>query len=71
MWFEILPPAAIICVALYIPGFATYHLNKALCGNHYRRNTDERFDRIMYMRDYRLNKNVYEGRGLETITDQK
>lgn len=33
MWFEILPPCAIICVALYIPGFATYHLNKAICGN--------------------------------------
>lgn len=78
MWFEILPPCAIITIALSIPGFATYHLNKAICGNvrkifnkkilcnknnrnlqAFRRNVDDVFDRQMYRRDYRLNKDVY------------
>lgn len=27
----------------------------------YRRNTDERFERVMYMRDMRVNGNVYKG----------
>ncbi|KAL9875424.1 uncharacterized protein LOC119641126 isoform X1 [Glossina fuscipes] len=59
MWFEILPSAAIITVALAIPIYATYGLHKLVLGNPYRRNMDERFDRVMYLRDRRLTYNPY------------
>ncbi|KAL9875425.1 uncharacterized protein LOC119641126 isoform X2 [Glossina fuscipes] len=71
MWFEILPSAAIITVALAIPIYATYGLHKLVLGNPYRRNMDERFDRVMYLRDRRLTYNPYILNGLEKIPDKK
>ncbi|XP_055380116.1 uncharacterized protein LOC129611165 [Condylostylus longicornis] len=70
MWFEILPSAAIITVALSIPTFALYGINKLVLGNGYRRNMDERFARVMYQRDVRLTVNPYIQNGLEAIPDK-
>ncbi|CAO1303528.1 unnamed protein product [Diamesa hyperborea] len=69
MWFEILPAFGIITVALAVPGFAIYHIQNAWTGNPYRRNMDERFERTMYLRDMRVNGDVYKGNGLEAIKD--
>lgn len=70
MWFEILPGAAIITVALSVPIYAMYGLQKLTLGNAYRRNMDERFSRVMYQRDYRLTNNPYIMNGLEQIKDE-
>uniref|UniRef100_A0A1A9X3J5 NADH dehydrogenase [ubiquinone] 1 alpha subcomplex subunit 1 n=1 Tax=Glossina brevipalpis TaxID=37001 RepID=A0A1A9X3J5_9MUSC len=70
MWFEILPSAAIITVALAIPIHATYGIHKLVLGNPYRRNMDERFDRVLYLRDRRLNNDPYIQNGLEKIPDK-
>ncbi|XP_013104756.1 uncharacterized protein LOC106085194 [Stomoxys calcitrans] len=69
MWFEVLPSAAIITVALSIPTYAMYGLHKLVLGNAYRRNLDERFDRVMYLRDRRLTDNPYKMNGLEHIPE--
>lgn len=71
MWFEVLPSAAIITVMLSIPGFAIFGLNKLTVGNGYRRNMDERWERVMYQRDFRLTGNPYKCNGLESIPDEK
>ncbi|XP_017836997.1 uncharacterized protein LOC108596090 isoform X1 [Drosophila busckii] len=71
MWFEIIPAAAIITVALSVPIYAMYGLQKLTIGNAYRRNMDERFDRVMYQRDFRLTNNPYIMNGLETIEDEE
>ncbi|XP_030558603.1 uncharacterized protein LOC115761113 isoform X1 [Drosophila novamexicana] len=71
MWFEIIPSAAIITVALSVPIYAMYGLQKLTLGNAYRRNMDERFDRVMYQRDFRLTNNPYIMNGLEEIEDEE
>ncbi|TDG44375.1 hypothetical protein AWZ03_009178 [Drosophila navojoa] len=70
MWFEILPSAAIITVALSVPIYAMYGLQKLTLGNAYRRNMDERFDRVMYQRDFRLTNNPYIMNGLKEIQEE-
>ncbi|XP_034476868.1 uncharacterized protein LOC117783536 [Drosophila innubila] len=70
MWFEILPSAAIITVALSVPIYAMYGLQKLTLGNAYRRNMDDRFSRVMYQRDYRLTDNPYIMNGLHAIPDE-
>ncbi|XP_055840086.1 uncharacterized protein LOC129907759 [Episyrphus balteatus] len=70
MWFEIIPSAAIITIALSIPGYAMYGIHKLTLGNAYRRNMDERFDRVMYQRDRRIMDNPYIMSGLESIPDK-
>ncbi|XP_062133836.1 NADH dehydrogenase [ubiquinone] 1 alpha subcomplex subunit 1 isoform X2 [Drosophila sulfurigaster albostrigata] len=70
MWFEILPGAAIITVALSVPIYAMYGLQKLTMGNAYRRNMDERFSRVMYQRDFRLTNNPYIMNGLNAIPDE-
>ncbi|XP_061392552.1 uncharacterized protein LOC133328019 [Musca vetustissima] len=70
MWFEVLPSAVIITVALSVPTYAMYGLQKLVLGNAYRRNLDARFDRVMYLRDRRLTDNPYNMNGLEQIPDQ-
>ncbi|XP_023164760.1 uncharacterized protein LOC111595331 isoform X2 [Drosophila hydei] len=70
MWFEILPAAGIITVALSVPIYAMYGLQKLTLGNAYRRNMDERFDRVMYQRDFRLTDNPYIMNGLHAIPDE-
>ncbi|XP_030373739.1 uncharacterized protein LOC115623428 isoform X2 [Scaptodrosophila lebanonensis] len=71
MWFEILPSAVIITVALSVPIYAMYGLQKLTLGNAFRRNMDERFDRVMYQRDFRLTNNPYVMNGLNSIPDEK
>ncbi|XP_023030658.1 uncharacterized protein LOC26528843 isoform X1 [Drosophila willistoni] len=70
MWFEILPGAVIITVAMSVPIYAMYGLQKLTLGNAFRRNMDERFDRVMYQRDFRLTNNPYLMNGLESISDE-
>ncbi|XP_062133835.1 NADH dehydrogenase [ubiquinone] 1 alpha subcomplex subunit 1 isoform X1 [Drosophila sulfurigaster albostrigata] len=70
MWFEILPGAAIITVALSVPIYAMYGLQKLTMGNAYRRNMDERFSRVMYQRDFRLTNNPYIMNGLDEVPDE-
>ncbi|TMW43381.1 hypothetical protein DOY81_011538 [Sarcophaga bullata] len=70
MWFEVLPSAVIITVALSIPTYAMYGIHKLTLGNAYRRNLDERFDRVMYLRDRRLTDNPYIMNGLDQIPDE-
>ncbi|XP_055627713.1 NADH dehydrogenase [ubiquinone] 1 alpha subcomplex subunit 1 [Toxorhynchites rutilus septentrionalis] len=70
MWFEILPSFGIVTVFMSVPGFAMYGLHKLVLGNAYRRNTDERWERVMYVRDMRLTGNPYQGNGLESIPDK-
>ncbi|XP_037952586.1 uncharacterized protein LOC119683056 [Teleopsis dalmanni] len=71
MWFEIIPSFAIIVGAMALPTYAMYGLNKLVFGNGYRRNMDERFERHMYSRDYRLTNNPYKHNGLEVIGDEE
>ncbi|XP_011214318.1 uncharacterized protein LOC105233844 [Bactrocera dorsalis] len=71
MWYEILPSAGIITVVLAVPVYAMWGLNKLTLGNSYRRNMDERFDRILYQRDSRLTKNPYIQNGLDSIPDEE
>uniref|UniRef100_A0A0K8TQ46 NADH dehydrogenase [ubiquinone] 1 alpha subcomplex subunit 1 n=1 Tax=Tabanus bromius TaxID=304241 RepID=A0A0K8TQ46_TABBR len=71
MWYEILPSAGIILVFMAAPGYALYGIHKLSIGNAYRRNTDERFDRVMYQRDFRLTNNPYKMNGLDAIPDEK
>lgn len=71
MWFEVLPSAAIITVMLAIPGYAIFGLNKLCLGNGYRRSMNQRWERVMYQRDFRLTGHPYKGNGLESIPDQK
>uniref|UniRef100_A0A182QSV2 NADH dehydrogenase [ubiquinone] 1 alpha subcomplex subunit 1 n=1 Tax=Anopheles farauti TaxID=69004 RepID=A0A182QSV2_9DIPT len=70
MWFEILPSFGIITAVLSVPGFALYGLHKVVLDNAYRRNTDERWERVMYTRDMRLTGNPYKCNGLESIPDK-
>ncbi|XP_060659795.1 NADH dehydrogenase [ubiquinone] 1 alpha subcomplex subunit 1 isoform X1 [Drosophila nasuta] len=70
MWFEIIPGAAIITVALSVPIYAMYGLQKLTMGNAYRRNMDERFSRVMYQRDFRLTNNPYIMNGLDEVPDE-
>ncbi|XP_036331200.1 uncharacterized protein LOC118742890 isoform X1 [Rhagoletis pomonella] len=70
MWYEILPSAGIITVVLSVPVYAMWGLNKLTLGNSYRRNMDQRFDRVLYQRDSRLTNNPYIQNGLETIPDE-
>lgn len=70
MWYEILPSAGIILVALAVPGYATFYLNKAVFGNAFRRNLDFRWDRHMMQRDERLTGNAYKQNGLDAIPDK-
>ncbi|XP_067632307.1 NADH dehydrogenase [ubiquinone] 1 alpha subcomplex subunit 1 [Eurosta solidaginis] len=71
MWYEILPAAGIISVVLTVPIYAMWGLNKWTLGNGYRRNMDERFDRVLYQRDMRLTNNPYNQNGLDSIPDEK
>ncbi|XP_058831903.1 NADH dehydrogenase [ubiquinone] 1 alpha subcomplex subunit 1 [Topomyia yanbarensis] len=70
MWFEILPSFAIVTVCLAVPGFGMYGLHKLVIGNAYRRNTDQRWERVMYTRDTRLTGSPYKCNGLESIPDK-
>ncbi|GAB0096204.1 NADH dehydrogenase [Sergentomyia squamirostris] len=70
MWYEILPSFGIIVIATALPGYALYGIHKLVLGNAFRRGTDERWDRYMYQRDWRLTKNPYLCNGLETIPDK-
>ncbi|XP_015511544.1 NADH dehydrogenase [ubiquinone] 1 alpha subcomplex subunit 1 [Neodiprion pinetum] len=70
MWYEILPSYAIMTVAMAIPGYAMYFMNKAVLGNPYKREMRYRWDRHLYMRDGRLTDGrPYEAPGLEAIPD--
>ncbi|XP_055532863.1 uncharacterized protein LOC129722983 [Wyeomyia smithii] len=70
MWFEIIPSFAIVTVVLSVPGFALYGLHKLTLDNAYRRNMDQRWERIMYTRDVRLTGNPYKCNGLDSIPDK-
>ncbi|CAH1981431.1 unnamed protein product [Acanthoscelides obtectus] len=54
MWFEILPSAGIIFVAMAFPHASAYVLNNLVVGNMYRRQLLTREERIGYLRDRRL-----------------
>lgn len=69
MWFEILIPFTIITAALSAPGYALYALHSWQLGNAYRRGMEQRFDRMMYVRDSRLTGNPYRQTGLEGVGD--
>ncbi|KAF2899659.1 hypothetical protein ILUMI_06519 [Ignelater luminosus] len=69
MWFEILPSAGIIFVAMAFPHFSAYIINKVSIGNMYRRSLYERRERFQYLRDIRLTGNPYKVNSLESIPD--
>nr|CAI5838629.1 unnamed protein product [Callosobruchus analis] len=54
MWFEILPSAGIIFVAMAFPHVSAYVINNLVVGNMYRRQLLTREDTIQYLRDRRL-----------------
>uniref|UniRef100_A0A6B2EDG1 NADH dehydrogenase [ubiquinone] 1 alpha subcomplex subunit 1 n=1 Tax=Phlebotomus kandelakii TaxID=1109342 RepID=A0A6B2EDG1_9DIPT len=70
MWYEILPSFGIIMIATALPGYALYGIHKLVFNNAFRRGTDERWDRMMYQRDFRLTRNPYLVNGLESIPDE-
>ncbi|XP_053966848.1 uncharacterized protein LOC128868598 [Anastrepha ludens] len=71
MWYEILPTAGIIASLLAVPVYAMWGINKLTLDNSYRRDMDERFSRVLYLRDTRLTNNPYIQNGLESIPDEE
>ncbi|XP_054736479.1 uncharacterized protein LOC129243464 [Anastrepha obliqua] len=71
MWYEILPSAGIIAAVLAVPVYAMWGINKLTLDNSYRRDMDERFSRVLYLRDTRLTNNPYIQNGLESIPDEE
>nr|CAH7769114.1 unnamed protein product [Callosobruchus chinensis] len=70
MWFEILPSAGIIFVAMAFPHVSAYVINNLALGNMYRRQLITREEQMGYLRDRRLGDgNPYKVVGLEAIPD--
>ncbi|KAK5638053.1 hypothetical protein RI129_012348 [Pyrocoelia pectoralis] len=69
MWYEIIPSAAVIVVALSLPHISAYGINKLLLGNYYKRSLMERDNRFHYLRDRQLTFSPYKVNGLEVIPD--
>ncbi|XP_022900200.1 uncharacterized protein [Onthophagus taurus] len=68
MWYEILPSAGIILVAMTFPHASAYIINKLALGNMYRRSMLTITDRYNYTRDKRLGDgNPYKIVGLEAV----
>ncbi|XP_071054636.1 NADH dehydrogenase [ubiquinone] 1 alpha subcomplex subunit 1-like [Onthophagus taurus] len=71
MWYEILPSAGIILVAMTFPHASAYVINKLVLGNMYRRGMVTGADRYNYTRDRRLaGGNPYKVVGLEAIPNK-
>ncbi|KAK4878125.1 hypothetical protein RN001_010631 [Aquatica leii] len=70
MWYEIIPTAAIIYVALSFPHYSAYVINKVVVGNMFRRSLYEKKERLSYLRDTRLSGNPYKVVSLEQIPDE-
>ncbi|XP_018325593.1 uncharacterized protein LOC108737311 [Agrilus planipennis] len=70
MWYEILPSFGIVVAAMALPHFSAFVINKAICGNSYRRRLLETEDMLQYLRDWTLTGNPYKINGLDAIPDE-
>jgi len=72
MWFEVLPSAVIITVVMAVPGYALYGMHKLAFGTPYKRCTDERWHRMCYTHDRKVDANgdPYNVHGLDDIKDE-
>ncbi|XP_037089921.1 uncharacterized protein LOC119110264 [Pollicipes pollicipes] len=71
MWFEIIPPFAVIVGALSVPGYLMYYTNKLVYnGNPNIKALKYLEQRQVLRRDQRLFGDYYKWKGLENIPDK-